>query len=192
MTLSELKNFLYELVKSVFPDSNVIWSEQYAPQLSLPQTTLKLKDMTLPRHPINIINDGFISNYYECTKILEINQYIYSVEGNNKEIYSLENPAADDLNKLLMYLQSDEGVEVCHKSNFCIEGMGPIRDLSELDRTHYRYRAMQEYTMRFVIEYRNKKVSIHGQIDENNDSDQIFEKGPVGYFSSVEMEENYE
>lgn len=189
MTLSELNDLLYDLVNERFPKDNVLWAEQYSTEFPLPQTTLKLKDMTTPRHPVNEIKNGVVISYYECTKILEINRYVDSVTGGEGEISTLENPAVDELTGFLLYLQSDVGIESLYASNICIECMGPVRDLSELDRTHYRYRAMQEYTVRFILEYENKKASAHNPFGK-----EVWEPvaEPIGYFENVETEDRYE
>lgn len=189
MTLSQMSDFLLNLVQDIFPGETVMWAEQYSMQFPLPLITLKLKDMAAPRHPVNSIKDGIVCAYYECTKILEINRYMGSVKGSDGEIFGLENLAVDGLQRLLMFFQSDEGVEMCYLANVCIEGMGPVRDLSALDGTHYKYRAMQEYTVRFTLEYQNDKVSVHGQFSEENRKSN---REPVGYFEKVEMEDAYE
>lgn len=189
MTLAELTDFLAETVAERFPDDSVLWAEQYTPKHPLPQVTLKLKDMATPRHPVNIVKDGIIHSYYECVKILEINKYVNSVAGNAGEISTLDNPAVDDLTLFLLFLQSEAWIQKSYAMNLCIEGMGPVRDLSELDRTHYRYRAMQEYTVRFMLEYKEGEASVHvpgaGSGWENV-------KEPAGYFEDVEMEDDYE
>ena len=190
MNLSDLNDYLCDLISERFPDDSVVWSEQYMPQYPLPQTTLKLKDISTPRHPVNITKDGTVSAYYECTKILEINRYANSVTGEAGEISTLDNPAVNDLTLLLLFLQSEVGIERAYADNVCIEGMGQVRDLSELDRTHYRYRAMQEYTVRFMLEYENGKAAIHNPL-EGEGLEPVNE--PVGYFEDVEeMEDTYE
>lgn len=145
MTLSERNELLRGLAAEYFSEDSVSWAEQYMPQFPLPQTTLKMKDVAIPRHPVNVVKDGINCSFYECTKILEVNRYADSVAGGGGEIASLENPAVDDLTGFLLFLQSDVGIERMYAANICIEAMGPVSDLSELDRTHYRYRAMQEY-----------------------------------------------
>lgn len=189
MTMSELNEFLCDLVSERFPDSTVIWAEQYATGFPLPQTTLKLKDMDAPRHPVNKIKDGVVCSYYECMKILEINQYRNSVSGMAGQIITLENPAVNDLALFLLFLQSEVGTDRVYAKNICIEGMGPVRDLSALDRTHYKYRAMQEYTVRFILEYEDGKGAVHNPYEREG-----WEPAtePVGYFEDVEMEDEYE
>lgn len=189
MTLSGLSDFLLDIVSEHFTDSNVLWAEQYMPQHPLPQTTLKMKDASIPRHPVNVVKDGVNCSFYECTKILELNRYVDSVAGNEGEIVSLENPAVDDMTRFLLFLQSDVGIERMYAANVCIEGMGQVRDLSELDRTHYRYRAMQEYTVRFILEYRESEAEVHNP-NEKEGWEPV--AGQVGYFESVETEERYE
>ena len=185
MTLSEVKDSIYDLVYECFPESCVLWAEQYNTLHPLPQVTVKLKDMSTPRHPVNTVKDGIRYSYYECSKILEVNLYTNSVSGGNGEIATLDNPAVDELARFLLFLQSEVGIEQMYVANICIEGMGPIRDLSELDRTHYRYRAMQEYTVRFILEYKEGKASVHVPLTEEG-----WEPGrePLGYFEEVEIE----
>lgn len=190
ITLSELKDYLLDLVSERFSMDSVVWAEQYMTQYPLPQITLKLKDITMPQHPVNITRDGNVSAYYECTKILEINRYANSVSGEAGEITTLDNPSVNDLTLFLLFLQSEAGIERAYASNVCIEGMGQVRDLSELDRTHYRYRAMQEYTVRFILEYENGKATIHNPF-EGEELEPV--KEPAGYFEDLEeMEDTYE
>lgn len=185
MTLSEFREFIGDMVIESFPSACVLWAEQYNAMHPLPQVTMKLKDMSTPRHPVNIVKDGIISAYYECTKILEVNMYANSVSGGNGEIATLDNLAVDELSKFLLFLQSDVGIEQMYVANVCIEGMGPVRDLSELDRTHYRYRAMQEYTVRFMQEYKEGRASVHVPF-AGEGWEPVRE--PIGYFEEVEIE----
>ncbi len=189
MTLAELADFISEIIAECFPNDSVVWAEQYTPKHPLPQITFKLKDMTTPRHPINIVKDGITHSYYECVKILEINKYADSVAGNAGEIYALANTAVDDLTLFLLFLQSEAWMQRAYAMNLCIEGMGPVRDLSELDRTHYKYRAMQEYTVHFVLEYREGEAAVY--VPAAKDGMEPV-KDPVGYFENVEMEDKYE
>ena len=110
MKLSELNDFLLDLVAERFPEDSVSLAEQYMPQSSLPQTTLKMKDSSIPRHPVDVVKDGMSCSFYECTKILEVNRYADSVAGSSGEIYSTVNPAVDDLTRFLLFLQSDVGI----------------------------------------------------------------------------------
>lgn len=186
MKLSELNDLVLDLAAGHFTESSVLWAEQYTPQHPLPQTTLKMKDASIPRHPVNIVKeDGINCSYYECTKILEVNRYADSVGGNGGEIASLENPAVDDMAGFLLFLQSDLGIERMYAANICIEAMGQVRDLSELDRTHYRYRAMQEYTVRFILEYENGRAEVY-RPPEMDAWEPVVE--PIGYFNEVEIE----
>ncbi len=185
MTLSELKEFMLDLVVECFPAACVLWAEQYNAMHPLPQVTLKLKDMSTPRHPVHKVKEGIISAYYECTKILEVNLYTNSVSGGDGEIVVLDNPAVDELAMFLLFLQSEVGIDRVYAANICIEGMGPVRDLSELDRTHYRYRAMQEYTVRFMLEYKEGSASVHVPFAEEG-WEPVRE--PIGYFEEVEIE----
>ena len=189
MTLSDLEDFILDMVSDRFPEDCVVWAEQYNSNHPLPQITLKLKDVTVPRHPVNITKDGIVSSYYEAEKILEINRYANSVSGEAGQIYTLENPAVDDLTLFLLFLQSEVGIDRMYAANVCIEGMGQVRDLSELDRTHYRYRAMQEYTVRFMLEYENERTSVYVPFAKEG-WEPVTE--PIGYFEDVEMEDTYE
>lgn len=191
MTVSGLNDFIYDLVAERFPKDSAIWAEQYMSQLPLPQITLKMKDASIPRHPVNMAKDGINCSFYECTKILEVNKYADSVSGSSGEISSLENPAVDDLTGFLLFLQSDVGIERMYAANICIEAMGSVRDLSELDRTHYRYRAMQEYTIRFVLEYEDREAVVHNP-NEKEGWEAVTSSEDIGYFESVETEERYE
>ncbi len=189
ITLSDLNDYLYDLIAECIQEGCVAWSEQYMPEHPFPQTTLKLKDAAMPRHPVDTIKGDTVTAYYECTKILEVNRYANSVAGSAGEISTLDNPAVDDLTLLLMYLQSEAGTDRMYAANVCIEGMGPVRDLSELDRTHYMYRAMQEYTVRFMLEYADGNTTVHVPPGREN-WEQV--KEPIGYFEEAETEETYE
>ncbi len=191
MKLSELNDFLLDLVAERFPEDSVSLAEQYMPQSSLPQTTLKMKDSSIPRHPVDVVKDGMSCSFYECTKILEVNRYADSVAGSSGEIYSTVNPAVDDLTRFLLFLQSDVGIERVYAENICIEAMSPVRDLSELDRTHYRYRAMQEYAVRFILEYEGGEAEIHNPNPKER-WEPVKSQEEIGYFESVETEERYE
>lgn len=190
MILPSINDFILDLVAEYFTEGSVLFAEQYMPQTPLPYTILKMKDASVPRHPVNIVKGGISCSYYECTKILEVNRYADSVAGSDGEIESLENPAVDDMTGFLLFLQSETGTGRMYAGNVCIEGMGPVRDLSELDGTHYRYRAMQEYTVRFIMKYENGRAVVYKPAEGDN-WEPVVE--PVGYFEKVEeMEDTYE
>ncbi|RKI90435.1 hypothetical protein D7V94_13455 [Parablautia intestinalis] len=182
MTFSELKEWLKKMVQERMKGS-VIWAEQYQTQPPPPLTTLKLKDTGLPVHPVNIVKDGKIYSYYECEKILEINRYTPGVTKTAGEIRGMENTAEEDLTSLLLYVQSDRGAEKMYLANISIRQMGPIRDLTALESTRYKNRAMLELSIRCTLEYQEGSIGVYAP-----EAGTPYEEGDTGYFEDVEME----
>lgn len=157
MTLADLKEYIYDLVLQGMNGGQILWSDQYTGNPGPPVTTLKLKDSGVALFPINKVVNGQQRSYYEATKILEINRYTAGtpVHGTGGNILSgHENTAVDELTHFLLFLQSEDVADSNLQKNVCIMQMGPVRDLTALGKSlMYDYRAMQEYTVSFVLEY---------------------------------------
>lgn len=186
MTLSEMKDFLEKMVQDCL-GGYVYCAEQYLPQMPLPVTTLKLKDTGVSMHSLDRIVDGEIYSYYACVKVLEVNRYTAGATTGQGVNIGLENTAVDDLLMLSLYLQSEKGVEEASLKNICILQMGAVRDLTALEGTRYKNRAMQEFSVSYTLEYHNGEAVVYVP-----DAGQEAAEGPTGYFESVEMEEKYE
>lgn len=189
MTLSDvkgMKGFLEKMVHGCLP-GNICWAELYTPQMPLPLTTLKLKDTGVPVHSIDRIVGGEVFSYYNCEKILEVNRYTAGAATGQGVNIGLENTAVEDLMALPLYLQSEKGVQETSLKNICIMQMGAVRDLTAPEGTRYKFRAMQEFTVSYILEYHNGEAVVYAP-----DAGQGVAEGPVGYFESVEMEERYE
>lgn len=191
MTVQEMKELIRKTVQEALPEGCTYWSDQYHTQPPLPCTALKLRDADIPLHPVMHVKEGEAYFYYECEKILEINRYTPSVKSGPGELTGLENTAADDLTGLLLYLQSDQGIEYLGAYNICLLQMSPVRDLTAVEGTHSRNRAMQEYTLRYTLEKHGNEVSVYIPSPRGEQEERPL-KEPVGYFENVEMEENYE
>ncbi len=186
MTFSDFKKFLKDMVKECL-GGNVIWAEQYITQIPPPCTTLKLKDTGFPIHPVSIIKDGEIYSYYDCRKILEINRYTAGVSEGAGIVTGMEDTSVEDLTILLLWLQSDKGIERMHQANACILQMGGVRNLTALEGVRYKNRAMLELTVNCTLEYHEGEAAIYAPGVGTPP-----ESGPTGYFEDVEMEARYE
>lgn len=186
MTFPELKEWLKKLVQEQM-EGNVSFAEQYKTQPPLPYTTLKLRDTGIPLHPVSIVKDGKVYAYYECEKILEVNRYTAGVSTGAGESRGLEDTSAADLTGLLLYLQSDQGTERMFLANLCILQTAGVRNLTALEGTRYKNRAMLELTVRCVLEYQEGSMEIYAPEAGMHPA-----QGPAGYFEEVEMEDRYE
>lgn len=186
MTFSEFKKFIKEMTEDCL-GGNVIWAEQYTPQIPPPCTTLKLKDTGFPIHPVNVIKDGEVYSYYECRKILEVNRYTAGVSEGAGTVKGMEDTSVEDLTILLLYLQSDKGIERMYRANTSILQMDGIRGLTALEGVRYKNRAMLELTVNCTLEYHEGQAAIYA-----SGSGIPQEGGPTGYFEDVEVEERYE
>ncbi len=184
MTFSEFKKFLRDMVKECL-GGNVVWAEQYTAQIPPPCTTLKLKDTGFPIHPVSILKDGEIYYYYECRKILEINRYTAGVSEGAGMVAGMEDTSVEDLTILLLYLQSDKGIERMHQANTSILQMDGVRNLTAIEGVRYKNRAMLELTVNCTLEYHEGEAAIYAP-----DAGTPPESG--GYFEDVEMEASYE
>lgn len=182
MTIPEMKKFLGRLIGEQMPGP-VVWAEQYSTQAPLPYTTMKLKDTGIPWHPVNIVKDGEIHSFYGCERILEINRYTAGVAAGDGCIAGMENTAVDGLTSLLLFLQSDRSAERLFLANISMMQMGAVRDLTALEGTRYKNRAMLECKICFALEYHGGEAAVHAPKAGIKPED-----GPTGYFEDVEME----
>lgn len=207
MTMVELRDCLYELVQSFFSGSLVVWAEQHMVAASLPQVTLKLKDAGIPLFSVDIQEEKDLYAYYHCTRILEINRYskgeLPGILGE-KEIAAVNNTAVEELSLFLVYMQSEQVLIYNYEKNMNIVQVGPIHDLTALEKeTRYKYRAMQEYRLDFILKV-NRGIGgmtedSAGNGDKNNtleiytpNADKNIEKGSIGYFENAELEGGHE
>ncbi len=186
MTIPEMKKFLGRLIGEQMPGP-VVWAEQYSTQAPLPYTTMKLKDTGIPWHPVNIVKGGEIHSFYGCERILEINRYTAGAEVGDGYIAGMENTAVDGLTSLLLFLQSDRSIERLFLANISIMQMGNVRDLTALEGTHHKNRAMLECKICFALEYHGRETAVYAPKAGIIPAD-----GPTGYFEDVEMEDKFE
>lgn len=201
MTLNELKDYVYDLVSTYFEGATVVWAEQYMASFQLPFLTLKMKNLSLPLFPIKLGDNNAPIDYYEATRVLEINLYTKGKEIKvNEKSVGTENTAAGDMLCFLLYLQSDYITEKNVNHNVNLLPSGPVQDLTALvNDTRYEYRAMQEFTLKFMLE----NHGFAGQITRvypdagNSDFQQTasgggsveLNKKETGYFEAAEITE---
>ena len=144
MSLSKVKENVYDIVSGFFSSGTVIWDKQVATKPKLPYVTLKTGSVT---KKVFAVQDENLARWYECKTILEINVYTQGRKINidDATISNYEDTSVDDLTDLVIYLESDEIQDVLAELNIDMSLKGDIRPLSNLmNDTKYRYRAMVE------------------------------------------------
>lgn len=202
MTLSELKDYVYNLVSEYFKGATVVWAEQYMVSFQLPLVTLKMKDLSLPLFPIRMEDKKAPVDCYEVSRGLEINLYTKGKEIKvNGKMIGTENTAVDDMLCFLLYLQSDYVTEKNADHNVNLLPSAPVQDLTALvNDTRYEYRSMQEFTLHFVLEnygfagQSTKVCPDAGDADfqqtASGGGSTELDKKERGYFETAEITEN--
>lgn len=149
MTFSEVKKFIYELVKRYHPGAMVVWTKTKGVTPKPPYITLGYSNLNRSAFPLS--DDEREHRYFNYDFIFEINLYTVGreVKAGNSNYY--ENTAVEDLEEFIRFLDSDGITEELAKKDVTIVMNPPIRDLSELiGDTKFNYRSMCEFTVSYV------------------------------------------
>lgn len=190
MTVEEMEIFLYRLVQESAPAEKVIWTERYDPELPLPLTTLKIKDVETSWNPVEIVVDGNIRSYYNCKFILEVSKYAGRINAEDKVMDGERNAAVEGMLQLLLHLRSDSVVRKMYKANIYITLMEEREGQAQMGEGHYRYHAIKEFKVKCMVECKEGEWSLYAP-DINGVLPET-ENEPIGYFEEVEMEDLYE
>lgn len=173
MTVNELKDVLYEIVKAYFADINVVWGRVGGVKMPDPVIVLTTGSVTRSVFPSEHIINGEIMAYYPSNTILEINYFA----DNSKKT---ENDATNDLEGFLNYIGSPYVIHECGRHNISIVQETAVSDLTGLKyESSWDYRAMVELNVGFM----QSAFGYAGGADALEDSNE------TGYFTEAEIEE---
>lgn len=206
MTLSQMKEYLYDIVKKYFRGADVIWAESKVVNPKAPLITLKLKDITVPIFSIQTFKNEAPSDYYKGKKILEINLYTKGKGLTTEGVMAgSENTVTDDLLGFVMYLNSEYVGTSNINNNVTIMPMSTIQDLTGLTNdTFFEYRAMTEFEVNYIIKSTGYAKQINFIAAPSKEETHDFEITPsgggteelnnmeIGYFENVEIKEEIE
>lgn len=149
MTFSEVKEFIYELVKRYHPGAMVVWTKTKGVTPKPPYITLGYSNLNRSAFPLS--DDEREHRYYNYDFIFEINLYTVGKEVKAGNGSYFENTAVEDLEEFIRFLDSDGITDELAKKDVTIVMNPPIRDLSELiGDTKFNYRSMCEFTVSYV------------------------------------------
>lgn len=154
MTLEKVKEQICKVTEFYFAGATVLWAELANTKPPLPYVTLKVGHLDRTAFPIEEETEER-ERSYQCSTILEVNLYTKgkSMITEEKTTGSYANTALSDLTSFTNFLESEEITDRLAKDGIAISLMPPERDLSFLENeTAYRYRAMAEYVVSFVIQ----------------------------------------
>lgn len=152
MNLEAVENTLYDIAEMFFKGATIIWTEQINTQPSLPYVTLNIGGINRTSFPI-VDEDG--SRYYPCSTVLEVNLYTKGkpVTVGEKVTGNYANTATSDLTEFFNFIDSESVVDILAGKGMDVSLVPPVRDLTNLQNdSKYRYRAMAEATVSFVME----------------------------------------
>ena len=153
MTISELKDALYDIVKGYFAKADVAWSEQNSVKSVNPFIRLKLGSIKRPLHFINETQNNAPSGHIASTTMLTVDLFTHGKKTTLEDgcvIY--ENTALDDMADFVNYLMSPYADDQYERLNISLRPEGDIKDASAVVDNDYSYRAMQEFVVSFVQE----------------------------------------
>lgn len=149
MTLSEIKQLLYELVARYHPGAMVVWEKTKGVTPAPPYITLGYRNLNRSAFPLS--DDEREHKYYNYDFIFEINLYTVGKEVKAGNARYFENTAVEDLEEFVRFLDSEGITEELAQKSVTIVCNPPIRDLSELiGDTKFNYRSMCEFTVSYV------------------------------------------
>lgn len=155
MTLSEVKEALYDVIAPFFVGAQVYWAEQVNTKPEPPYVTIKLGDVRRRAFPVTEFpaTGESVSRRYHCETVMEINLYTAGKAVSKREgvTGNCVNTAASDLLEFSAYLESYGVTDKLEKNLIGVSLNPPVRDLTGLEHDRmYRYRAMAEYEVTFV------------------------------------------
>lgn len=189
-----VKEKLYDATALFFVGATVIWAEQIITKPSLPYVTLKLGGINRSAFPVE---DGEGRRLYYCSTLAEVNLYtngepITEGEGHTGNCI---NTAMADLMEFSNFLESEAMVNFFSAVGIDVYLMPPVRDLTSLQNdSKYRYRAMVEYAITFVMEA-GGYYGLAGMCPAPNSSGGGTEemvKEPIGTIDEAEVKEEEE
>ena len=129
MTFSEVKKFIYELVKRYHPGAMVVWTKTKGVTPKPPYITLGYSNLNRSAFPLS--DDEREHRYYNYDFTFEINLYTVGreVKAGNSSYY--ENTAVEDLEEFIRFLDSDGITEELAKKDVTIVMNPPIRSMCE-------------------------------------------------------------
>ena len=151
MTLTEVREALYDAVAPFFAPARVYWAEQVLTKPAPPYVTLKLGAVRRRAFPVE--ESG--GRCYHCETVLEVNLYTTgkAAPGAENATGNRVNTAVSDLMEFSAYLESHAVTEQLERVMVAVSLNPPVRDLTGLENDRmYRYRAMAEYEVTFVQE----------------------------------------
>jgi hypothetical protein len=180
MTVQELKEAIYELVKRFSPSYKLRWANGKNTKVNPPCIVLHLKSVTMSTHPIVSVKDGALIKSHPSTAIFEINLYTPGkILPVTSGLVPYENTACDELAAFCHYLEypHTENFQILH--DISVLQQGTIIDVTSiLDGIEPEYRAMIELSVDFV---QNTEDPYAHAGNENGTA--------TGYFETVEINE---
>ncbi len=147
MKVSDLKTFVYNLVKEYFAGATVVWGGiPTAVKPNLPFVVLQTGDIMRSRDGILID----LVKYTESRMTVDVNLY---TKGKKVELIGgayYENTATMDLNDFINFLLSPYAQDKFRANNVGLDLEGGVRDLSQILDEEYEFRAMQELVLTFI------------------------------------------
>ena len=152
MNLNEVKEAFRAVTARFFPGVSVRWAEQIGTVPGPPYLTIKFGSVDRTSFPVQ---DPAVGRCYHCHTVAEVNLYTKGkplTAGQNTTI-NYANTALSDMVEFSSYLESYGVVDDLTERRIDISLKGPVRDLSSLENDRqYRYRAMAEYDVYFVVQ----------------------------------------
>lgn len=154
MEIPELRDALFDIVSSFFPDTEVIWAEQQqAVKPMLPFVMMKLSGISTVRSAIITADKDELFSKPAAAK-LEV-QLFTQGKIHQDEGYT-ENTVSADMMDFIWYMDSQDIIDKCDRLDISVERSGDILETTQLVDNQYEYRAMQEFDVRFTTSRRGR------------------------------------
>ena len=190
MNLNEAKEAFRAVTARFFAEASVRWAEQIGTVPAPPYLTLKFGSVERRAFPVQ---DPAIGRCYHCHTVAEVNLYTKGkpLTAGKNTTTNYANTALSDLMEFSSYLESDGVVDELAEQPMDVSLKGPVRDLSSLENDRqYRYRAMAEYDVSFVMEAEGR-YAISATPDTPNCSGggtKALKEEETGFFTEAETE----
>jgi len=154
MRVSELKDVLFDIIATYYPNTVIRWSKQKrAVKPSGDFIQLNLAPIEFSNHTNKELQNDAPIGYIESKTRLEVQIFTHGkkrvISDSDGSITITENTALDDIMELTKFLTSDYADSYYREHDISVQADGPAQDISEVLDEDYEYRAFQEYIVFF-------------------------------------------
>jgi hypothetical protein len=151
MTISTLKEKLYERIATYWGGAEVVWGATNKVKPPAPLVVMRLGTVNRAKQPITQMINGIVFSAYPTETTLQIDLFTKGKTVAAEGGQYTENTAESDLMNFVNYLDSVATIEWSNENDVSVSLLNGVQDLSEIvNDSQWQYRAMCEFSVAFT------------------------------------------